>query len=68
MNKTVKCPTCKTSVTWSKDAIYRPFCSERCRLIDLGEWANEGHALPGPSSEQGFDLPDENSAFEDSQY
>lgn len=42
----VSCPTCQTPVIWSPDSPYRPFCSERCRLIDLGEWANESRAIP----------------------
>lgn len=37
----VNCPTCQTEVLWHKESKYRPFCSERCQLIDLGEWANE---------------------------
>ena len=44
---TVKCPTCKRSVPWSEESVYRPFCSERCRLIDLGAWFGEEHAIPG---------------------
>ncbi len=43
----VKCPTCKKDVTWNADAQWRPFCSERCKLIDLGEWASDGHRIPG---------------------
>lgn len=43
----VKCPTCQNSVTWTPESKYRPFCSERCKLIDLGEWASGGHAIPG---------------------
>lgn len=43
----VACPTCKKSVAWNEKAAYRPFCSERCKLIDLGEWASEGHSIPG---------------------
>jgi endogenous inhibitor of DNA gyrase (YacG/DUF329 family) len=31
-------------------APYRPFCSERCRLIDLGAWLSEGHAIPGDTA------------------
>lgn len=45
MSKTVKCPTCGKLVNWTKDAKWRPFCSERCRLIDLGEWASESHRI-----------------------
>ena len=47
MTKTVKCPTCHKDVEWSEKSKWRPFCSDRCRLIDLGEWANESHRIPG---------------------
>lgn len=43
----VKCPHCGNLVTWSKDSAWKPFCSERCRLIDLGNWASEKHSIPG---------------------
>ena len=46
MPPTVKCPTCANSVVWSEAAPFRPFCSERCRLIDLGEWATGSYAIP----------------------
>jgi endogenous inhibitor of DNA gyrase (YacG/DUF329 family) len=58
---TVKCPTCKRSVEWSEQSAYRPFCSERCRLIDLGAWLSEEHAIPGepvpPEELQGLQPP-----------
>lgn len=41
------CPTCGKTVYWTETYPYRPFCSERCKLIDLGEWANESHKIPG---------------------
>ena len=41
------CPTCNKENTWQKDNAARPFCSERCKLIDLGEWASERHSIPG---------------------
>jgi hypothetical protein len=41
----VKCPTCKTEVQWENNP-HRPFCSERCRLIDLGAWATEKYKIP----------------------
>jgi endogenous inhibitor of DNA gyrase (YacG/DUF329 family) len=49
MNKptTVDCPTCGAPVEWSAQSLSRPFCSERCKLIDLGAWAAEEHAIPG---------------------
>lgn len=31
---------------WTPQSRYRPFCSERCKLIDLGEWANERYRVP----------------------
>jgi endogenous inhibitor of DNA gyrase (YacG/DUF329 family) len=43
----VQCPTCGAPVEWGPDSPYRPFCSERCRLIDLGAWAEERHVIPG---------------------
>ncbi|MDG1206881.1 MAG: DNA gyrase inhibitor YacG [Pseudomonadales bacterium] len=42
----VKCPTCDTSVLWHADNLWRPFCSERCKLIDLGEWADGKRFIP----------------------
>lgn len=43
----VACPTCSQDVLWSVDSPNRPFCSERCKLIDLGEWANEEKRIAG---------------------
>ena len=43
----VECPICQRPVRFAKDNPYRPFCSERCRLIDLGAWASEDHRIPG---------------------
>ena len=45
------CPTCKRAVEYSPDNKWRPFCSERCKLIDLGEWAAEKHAIPDKDDE-----------------
>ena len=42
----VKCPICSTSVIWNDTSLYRPFCSERCKLIDLGEWADGKRSIP----------------------
>jgi len=43
----MSCPTCKRPVEWNANSPWRPFCSERCKLIDLGAWASEKHAIPG---------------------
>jgi endogenous inhibitor of DNA gyrase (YacG/DUF329 family) len=40
------CPTCQKPVEWSAQSAWRPFCSERCRLIDLGAWINEQRSIP----------------------
>lgn len=46
MPTVVKCPTCETAVEWTPQAEFRPFCSKRCQLIDLGEWASESNRIP----------------------
>jgi endogenous inhibitor of DNA gyrase (YacG/DUF329 family) len=43
----VPCPTCKRPVQWTEAFPWRPFCSERCKLIDLGAWAAGKQAIPG---------------------
>ncbi|MGX2950124.1 DNA gyrase inhibitor YacG [Ursidibacter sp. B-7004-1] len=43
----VNCPTCEKEVIWSAESPYRPFCSKRCQLIDLGEWADEKKVIAG---------------------
>lgn len=48
----LQCPTCKKPVVWNGDYPFRPFCSERCKLIDLGEWASERHKIPGKPLDQ----------------
>lgn len=43
--KQIKCPQCKKLTVYSPENKFRPFCSERCRLIDLGEWASGSYAV-----------------------
>jgi uncharacterized protein len=50
----VKCPTCRKETAW-EDNPHRPFCSDRCRLIDLGAWVEERYRIP---AEESGDLPD----------
>jgi endogenous inhibitor of DNA gyrase (YacG/DUF329 family) len=61
MTKKIKaqCPTCQKPNTWSVENLFRPFCSERCKLIDLGEWASEGHRIVGE------EVPKDESSSED---
>jgi hypothetical protein len=42
----VPCPRCGTMGDYSPDNKWRPFCSERCRMIDLGKWASDEYRLP----------------------
>ncbi len=49
--RTRKCPICGTPIDW-KTAPSRPFCSERCKLIDLGAWASGRYAIPGKAVER----------------
>ena len=42
----VTCPHCGKTVEWTPSAKWRPFCSERCKLIDLGAWATERYRVP----------------------
>jgi len=46
------CPTCKKALQWDSSNPDRPFCSERCRLIDLGAWANEEYQISKPSGNE----------------
>ncbi len=43
----IKCPQCKQPSEWSPQNPYRPFCSERCRMIDLGAWARGDYVIAG---------------------
>jgi len=54
--KTVACPNCGRPVPWVPASKWRPFCNERCRLIDLGEWFGESHYI-SESVEDGYTLP-----------
>ena len=45
-SRLVPCPRCGKSVEWGPQSPFRPFCSERCKLIDLGAWAEERYRVP----------------------
>ena len=51
--KYVPCPRCGAQVAWVPESRFRPFCSERCKLVDLGAWANESYRIPA------VDAPDD---------
>lgn len=52
MSLTVSCPTCNNQVKWVSENEFRPFCSKRCQLIDLGDWAQENHKISQPVQDQ----------------
>jgi len=55
-----RCPQCGAEVAW-KDNPFRPFCSERCKLIDLGNWLGERYRVPGRTANDdssGDDTPE----------
>lgn len=52
----VRCPQCGGESLWAPENRWRPFCSERCRTIDLGAWASESYRVP--VQEAAPDLPD----------
>lgn len=44
--KQISCPTCSKDTIWDPNNAFRPFCSDRCRTIDLGDWFSETNAIP----------------------
>jgi endogenous inhibitor of DNA gyrase (YacG/DUF329 family) len=56
--KDIFCPTCGKKGTWTADNTFKPFCSKRCKLIDLGAWADEKHRVPGDPAGPS-ELPDD---------
>ncbi|MES1932037.1 hypothetical protein T35B1_05483 [Salinisphaera shabanensis T35B1] len=47
--KTIDCPQCGKPARIAADNPYRPFCSKRCKLVDLGDWLDESNRIPDPS-------------------
>lgn len=49
-----KCPRCQKNVDLTIKNEYRPFCSEKCKLIDFGSWANEENVISRPVKSEDF--------------
>jgi len=47
----ITCPICKKDTTWEENP-WRPFCSERCKLVDLGKWVSEKYKIAGEKKEE----------------
>jgi len=60
--KIVKCPHCSTAVEWVEASNWRPFCSERCKMIDLGAWASEEYSVASENPSPMEDI-DHNAAY-----
>ena len=58
MATVVSCPTCEAKVAWSPENVFRPFCSERCKQIDLGAWAEEKYTIPAVNLPEDLENPD----------
>ena len=57
----VDCPTCGKKVDWLEQNKYRPFCSERCKQIDLGAWAEEKYVIPAVNPPEDIEDEDRSS-------
>ena len=55
----VDCPTCQAKVEWTELNKFRPFCSDRCKQIDLGAWAEEKYVVPAVNPPEDFDLDEQ---------
>ena len=55
MSRVVSCPHCGQGVEWTPASRYRPFCSERCKLIDFGAWATEKYCVPETEGQDQFE-------------
>jgi endogenous inhibitor of DNA gyrase (YacG/DUF329 family) len=51
----IRCPACGGPSRYAADNRHRPFCSERCRNLDLGAWASESYRVPTPPGDPGDD-------------
>ena len=50
--KRYACPTCKREIAWNSDFPWRPFCSERCKMVDLGAWLANDRAIAGEPADE----------------
>jgi endogenous inhibitor of DNA gyrase (YacG/DUF329 family) len=53
--RVVKCPQCGTPVPWTLESKWRPFCSERCKTLDLAAWASDRYRIETPEKPQSGD-------------
>ncbi len=58
----IRCPTCKEFADIETDAPFRPFCSSRCKVVDLGNWLDEAYRFSRPLN--AYDLSDDEYSLE----
>lgn len=58
-NRVVSCPACGKPVEWDASQRWRPFCSERCKLVDLGDWLDESNHIAGEPGGEPLGSPDD---------
>jgi endogenous inhibitor of DNA gyrase (YacG/DUF329 family) len=61
----VKCPTCGKPVEWKPESRFRPFCSERCKQIDLGAWAEGKYTIASNDEDPASDLSEDSPSNHD---
>lgn len=59
--KKIRCPRCQQETVYSEQNPFRPFCSERCKTLDLGAWATENYRIPDTENSISNTNDDENS-------
>lgn len=52
-----RCPTCRTAIGAGADPRWRPFCSQRCKQVDLGAWLSESYRIPAAEQDDDEDTP-----------
>jgi endogenous inhibitor of DNA gyrase (YacG/DUF329 family) len=55
--RSVPCPRCGKLVAWAPQSAFRPFCSERCKTVDLGAWATEQYRVAAVEQEENAEAP-----------
>ncbi len=63
----VRCPYCGKIIEYSLENPYRPFCTERCKMIDLGEWADEKFKIPTKNLDQEMATENDDPEVDDSE-
>ena len=55
--RSVPCPRCGKQVAWVGENPFRPFCSERCKVVDLGAWAAEQYRVAAVEQDEEPEVP-----------